>query len=153
MSAVCDRGQSRLRSWSNMLEKHRESYLRYLPEVLLLKEKECGSLLLSNWHMENEIACRLNPQAAELRKELETWNIRLVQAGKHDRKPAIVPSRNEQPDALIRRVDVLKQALDAAHQEIAALLHSQSWKITAPLRRCYDYWLYLKTPMDRTKTP
>jgi hypothetical protein len=45
-----------MQSWGYLLEKHKESYIRFAPEVLLLKEKECGNILLDNWKIENSIA-------------------------------------------------------------------------------------------------
>jgi MoaA/NifB/PqqE/SkfB family radical SAM enzyme/GT2 family glycosyltransferase len=62
MSTLSMRGEQRLRLWTNLLEKHRASYERYLPEVLARKEAECGRLLLGNWVLEHEIETRLRPQ-------------------------------------------------------------------------------------------
>jgi glycosyltransferase involved in cell wall biosynthesis len=55
MRRLCTRGETRLRLFGNLLEKHRQSYLRWLPEVLLLKEEECGRLLRDNFELEREL--------------------------------------------------------------------------------------------------
>lgn len=149
MSTVCTQGETRMRLWGNMLEKHRDSYLRYLPEVLLLKEIECGNKLLSNWRLEDEIERRLRPEVADLRKEREELKARFEGAGRNGSGPVADSFSNAQRDLLVHQVAELTRAAEAAHKEIAALRSSRSWKITAPLRRSYDYWLSLKGLPDR----
>ena len=46
MRRLAGAGPVRRRAWQTLLEKHRASYVRFLPEVLFFKEEECGQLLV-----------------------------------------------------------------------------------------------------------
>ena len=140
MSTFSMRGERRVRLWGNLLEKHRASYERYLPEVLALKEAECGRLLLGNWHTENEIETQLRPRIAERRGELERLTPELLRA----RKEAM---------ATDRRVRELERALEEARAEIGALRRSWSWRLTAPLRRVMDAWLAMRRAAGVRQAP
>lgn len=144
MSTVSFQGESRLRSWDNLLKKHCNSYLCHLPEVLLLKEKDCGNVLRTNWLLENEIERHLRPQIADLKKELNELKARFELAEMDGSELVANNCCNEQMNLLLQRIEELTQTADAAHREIKALRTSRSWGITAPLRRGLDCWLRLK---------
>jgi glycosyltransferase involved in cell wall biosynthesis/MoaA/NifB/PqqE/SkfB family radical SAM enzyme len=140
MSTFSMRGERRIRLWENMLEKHRASYERYLPEVLALKEAECGRLLLGNWHAEHEIETRLRPQIAGKRAELAHLARQLETA-------------REVSMASDQRVRELEQALEQARAEIEEFRSSWSWRLTAPLRRALDLWLAVRRALRRGPLP
>jgi MoaA/NifB/PqqE/SkfB family radical SAM enzyme/GT2 family glycosyltransferase len=140
MSAFSMRGEGRLRLWANLLEKHRPSYERYLPEVLARKEAECGRLLLGNWHVEHEIETQLRPQIAGRRAELARLTIEL-------------DSAREESMASDHRVRELEQALEQARAEIDKFRSSWSWRLTAPLRRVCDVWLAVRRALRRGHLP
>lgn len=71
MSQVCNRGEMRQRLRSRIIHKHRASYALHAPEVLLLKERECGELLRINSRLEREIETLLRPQVLQARADLE----------------------------------------------------------------------------------
>ena len=140
MSTFSMRGERRLRLWENLLEKHRASYERYLPEVLARKEAECGRLLLGNWHVEHEIETQLRPQIAGRRAELARLTVEL-------------DSAREESMASDHRVRELEQALEQARAEIDKFRSSWSWRLTAPLRRAYDVWLAVRRALRRGHLP
>jgi len=148
MSTVCNRGEMRMKTWGNLLEKHHESYLRYLPEVLLLKEKECGNVLLSNWLLENEIETQLRHQIADLGKKRDELQAEFELDAMDHSAPVTAPCKNEQLSFLLKRVEELSLEADVARKENKALRNSRSWKFTAPLRRGLDCWLRLKSLLD-----
>ena len=134
MRRIAERGETRRRVWQSLLEKHRNAYERFLPEVLLFKEDGCGRLLLDDWLLQHEITTQLEPLVAERtaeRARLQAELDRLPDAG------AIQSALEQLQGAHAQQV----QELQAAHAEIAALRSSASWRITAPLRLAYDKWL------------
>jgi glycosyltransferase involved in cell wall biosynthesis len=140
MSTFSMRGERRVRLWGNLLEKHRATYERYLPEVLALKEAECGRLLLGNWHVEHEIETQLRPQVAARRGELERLASDLNRA-------------REESMATDQRVRELERALEQARNEIVELRASWSWRMTAPLRRVLDAWLAVRRFLGSRQPP
>jgi len=140
MSTFSMRGERRLRLWENLLEKHRASYERHLPEVLALKEAECGRLLLGNWHVEHEIETQLLPQIAGRRAELARLNVELESA-------------REESMASDHRVRELEQALEQARDEIDKFRSSWSWRLTAPLRRALDLWFAVRRALRSGHLP
>ena len=140
MSTLSMRGERRVRLWQNLLEKHRASYERYLPEVLARKEAECGRLLLGNWHVEHEIETQLRPEIAGRRAELARLTVEL-------------DSAREESMASDHRVRELEQALDQTRAEIDKFRSSWSWRLTAPLRRAYDVWLAVRRALRRGHLP
>jgi chromosome segregation ATPase len=140
MSTFSMRGERRLRLWENLLEKHRASYERWLPEVLALKEAQCGRLLLGNWKAEHEIETQLRPRITERQAELARLTKALDQA-------------REVSMASDQRVRELEQALEQARAEIAAFRSSWSWRLTAPLRRGLDLWLAARRFLNGRRLP
>jgi hypothetical protein len=102
--------------------------------VLLLKEEECGRLLLDDWILQHDLQTRLGPLLAEKISERDRLNANL-QRMRDTATRDLVPG--EEPAA----GDHHLRQLDAARAEIAALRSSRSWRFTAPLRRAYDGWL------------
>jgi glycosyltransferase involved in cell wall biosynthesis len=131
MRRVADAGPIRTRVWQTLLEKHRASYVRFLPDVLLLKEEACGRLLLDNRNLERDLETRLEPLLAERRAELDRLGGPPDDAS--DAAAIVAPPAAAVPERL--------PELEAARTEVAALRSSKSWRLTAPLRRAYDVWL------------
>jgi glycosyltransferase involved in cell wall biosynthesis len=125
----------RMRIWRNLLDKHRASYERFLPDVLLLMEDECGRLLLENWRLEHEIESSLTPALAARRAEL-------------DRLRATAPAPPSGGEA-----DELWRQLASARAEVAALRQSRSWRVTAPLRLGYEAWLSVRRLASAPRRP
>ena len=136
-STVCTRGNERMRHWSALLEKHRESYRRHATDVLLLKERDCGRVLRENWLLERAIEREFRPQVAARRAELLALEAELARADKGDASSAAPPQTAPPADRTLE----LEAALAGARAEVLALRASWSWKITAPLRRGLDLCL------------
>lgn len=125
---------SRKRSWQYFLEKHRDAYLRFAPEVLQLKENECCGILMENWKLEGEIetlAARIAERRA-MRDRLQAAVDRLPDVARFSQ------SLEHESD------QVVPQDLQRAYAEIQALRASYSWKITAPVRSAYDGYLAIR---------
>jgi len=124
MRRVGERPAIRLRVWRSLLEKHRQTYQRYLPDVLLRMEDDCGGLLLENSRIERELHTRLPSLLAE-------------RVAERDRLHAELRARASRTD--------VGPELAAARAEVAALRASWSWKVTAPLRLGYEGWLAVRS--------
>lgn len=140
MSATSTRGDVRLRLWDNLLQKHRASYLHHLTDVLLLKEAQCGRMLLEHWNLEHDLEARIRPRIEERRSELLRLDWERQQA-------------QEESMATDQRVRELEHALEQARAEIEAFRHSWSWRITAPLRRVLDLWLVISGQAREGRVP
>jgi glycosyltransferase involved in cell wall biosynthesis len=141
MRRVAERGDVRLRVRNTLRDRHRALYERYLPDLLLLKEDECGRILRDNWSVQHEIETQLAPAIAARKAELACLLEEQARVGQNHTAPA--PPTAED-DSLQRALIETHAALDAARAEIVALRASRSWVVTAPLRRGYDVWLSLR---------
>jgi glycosyltransferase involved in cell wall biosynthesis len=125
MSRDCWHGPGHMPLARYRLGKHREAYRDHLFEVLLRQEAETAALLRRNDELERQIASDLEPAVARRRAELESLRAKLA------------------PPRTSRERD-LEAALQAAATEVAALRDSASWRVTAPLRDVYGWWLRLR---------
>jgi glycosyltransferase involved in cell wall biosynthesis len=129
MSTVCWHGPAHLPLAGYRFDKHRDSYRRYLADVLLHQDEETAELLRANDELERYISSELEPALASRRKELETLRARL---------PKERPDVQSGADARIRE---LEAALRVTAAEVSALRASMSWQITRPLRDVYGWLL------------
>ena len=120
MSTVCWHGPGHLPLASYRIAKHRDTYRAHLLDVLLHQDAETAAMLRRNDEIERCLASELEPAVALRRQELATLGSRLERTDRH--------------------VD-LETALRAASDEVSALRTSMSWRITAPLRGAYGWWL------------
>lgn len=105
------------------IAKHRSTYEQHLVDVLLRQDQETAALLRCNDALERRITTELEPAVALRRRELDALRAR-----------AAAPVTDS-------AVHDLEAALNAAGAEIAALRNSASWRVTAPLRGIYGWWL------------
>jgi glycosyltransferase involved in cell wall biosynthesis len=120
MSTICWHGPGHLPLAQYRIAKHAAAYQRHLTEVLLHQDRDTAELLRRNDELEQCIAAELEPELAGRREEL-----------------ARLRSRLEQSDRLVR----LESALAAASNEVSALRSSMSWRVTAPLRQVYGWFM------------
>ena len=120
MSTVCWHGPGHLPLASYRIAKHRDTYRAHLFDVLLHQDAETAAMLRRNDEIERYLASELEPAVALRRQELATLGSRLETTDRH--------------------AD-LETALRAASDEVSALRASMSWRITAPLRGAYGWWL------------
>jgi len=134
MRRAAERGDTRRRVWQSLLDKHRDAYLRFLSEVLLLMESDCGQLLLDNWTLQYEITTQLEALVAERTADRDRL---LAELDRAPSSSATQPALGELHHAYDQRT----HELEAASAEVLALRSSGSWRITAPVRLAYDKWL------------
>jgi glycosyltransferase involved in cell wall biosynthesis len=132
MSTICWHGPGHVPLAGYRVAKHRDTYLRYLRDVLLHQDTETAALLRRNDELERYIASDLEPAIASRRDELANLRTRLASLEARDRQAQ-------------RAVD-LESALAAASAEVTALRTSMSWRITGPLRKAYGWWLKRRSP-------
>lgn len=122
MSSICWHGPGHVPLAGYRTAKHYDSYRVFLFDVLLHQDAETAALLRRNDEIERYIASELEPTIALRREELGSLKSRLAQPGSGRR-------------------DELEAALHAASAEVIALRTSLSWRLTAPLREAYGWWL------------
>ena len=118
------------------LAKHPQAYQTYLSDVLLHQDAETAALLHRNDALEREIGSELEPAVALRRQELAALQRRL---GASDAAPAGGGHAGSEPPT--DRIRHLEAALAATAAEVTALRSSMSWRVTAPLRTTYGWFL------------
>jgi hypothetical protein len=116
MSETCWHGTGHVPLAEYRIRKHGDSYRLHLDAVLTHQDDEICDLLRRNSALERSIVTELEPLLEVRRRELARLTARL-----HAR------------DA--------EASLQRAVAEVAALRASMSWRITAPLRAIYGWWL------------
>ncbi len=124
MSTRCWHGPDHLPLARYRLSKHADSYRAHLLDVLAGQDDETSAILRANDELERRLCSELEPAAAARRARL-----------------LALRSQARIDDARRNRVDELASALACASAEVAALRASKSWRVTAPLRVAYGWWL------------
>ena len=137
MSTVAWYGDGHLPLASYRVAKHRESYRAHLVDVLLHQDVDTAALLRRNDELERHLAMELEPAVAARREELAALRRRLARDAS-----AAEPAPIEAPGT--DRIRELEAALSAASAELQAFRRSKSWRLTAPGRKAYDWWLRLR---------
>jgi glycosyltransferase involved in cell wall biosynthesis len=130
MSTVCWHGPAHLPLAGYRFEKHRETYRRYLNDMLRQQDAETAELLRANDELERYMTSELEPAIASRRKELETLRARVPK-----------PRTDDGPSNADARIRELETALCVSAAEVAALRTSMSWRLTRPLRSVYGWLL------------
>jgi glycosyltransferase involved in cell wall biosynthesis len=137
MSTIAWYGDGHLPLARYRIAKHRESYRTHLVDVLLHQDVDTAALLRRNDELERHLATELEPAVATRREELAALRSRL-ERGTETAEP--VPMESPDKD----RIRDLEAALSAASAELEAFRSSKSWRLTAPGRMAYDWWLRLR---------
>jgi hypothetical protein len=128
LSTVSWNGPGHLPLTEYRLAKHSGLYREHLIDVLLHQDTETAAMLRRNDDIERYIATELEPTVAARQAELAALNLRLAS---FESTPPHAPDRTRE----------LEAALIETAAEVRALRTSMSWRVTAPLRRAYDWWL------------
>jgi glycosyltransferase involved in cell wall biosynthesis len=123
MSANSWYGPGHLPLTKYRITKHEAIYREYLEEVLLHQDEATAEFLRENDQLERYIASELEPAVALRREELGALEARLTGSN---------------------RISDLEMALSTTSAEVSALRASMSWRVTAPLRQIYGWWLQLR---------
>lgn len=139
MSSVCWYGPGHLPLAGYRIRKHDKAYQRHLVDVLLHQDAETAKLLQRNDALEREIASELDPAIALRGQELTLLRSRLgaLSADPQPTRAANGGAETESHD----RIRDLETALTATAAEVNALRTSLSWRVTAPLRYVYGWFL------------
>ncbi len=130
-------GADHLPLTSYRVEKHAAAYRAHLLDVFEHQDTETSALLRLNADTEHYLASELEPAVALRRQELADLRARLNSAVSAEKERAELSSA-------AARARGLETALTSAHDEIAALRGSMSWRATRPLRAAYGRWLQWK---------
>jgi glycosyltransferase involved in cell wall biosynthesis len=126
LSTVSWNGPGHLPLLGYRLEKHGSLYRQHLLDVLLHQDEETSAMLRRNDEIERYIATELEPAVAARQAELVALRSRMASSPSSGS-----PGRDEH----------LEAALRDASAEVRALRMSMSWRVTAPLRQVYGWWL------------
>ena len=124
MSTVCWYRPGHLPLLRYRVGKFAALYDQHLRDVLLHQDEATATLLRRNDELERQLMSHLEPALASRQAELQSLESRLA--------------RVEQPS---RHLSHLETALAASVAEVDAFKHSMSWRVTAPLRTVYGWWL------------
>jgi glycosyltransferase involved in cell wall biosynthesis len=119
--------------------KHSASYRAHLSDVLLYQDTETAGFLRRNDELERYIGTELEPFVNAQREELARLRARLS-------APPPAADGGAQSDATAFRIKELEETLYAVANEAQALRSSMSWRVTAPLREIYGWWLRWRGP-------
>lgn len=122
MCDQCTAPDTHLELFEYMVRKHGATYREHLVPMLLRKEERIARARRENVRLEAE-RVRLGKDLASRRERLQVLL---------DKRPPAPPGG---PNDELRR---LREEYVRAREEIASYRASWSWRITAPLRRCYD---------------
>jgi hypothetical protein len=145
VSAECWHGPAHMPLAGYRVQKHSDSYRLHLRNVLMRHDSETAALLRQNDELERLITAELEPTIALRRHELESLHERLADIAADASRQSTADEERRTTEARLdqqrQRVRELEAALYTVSAEAAALRNSASWRITAPLRSAYGWWL------------
>lgn len=124
MSTACWYGPGHMPLLRYRVGKFAALYQQHLQDVLLHQDEATAALLRRNDELERQLTSYLEPALACRQAELRSIENRLA--------------RVEQSS---QHVSNLETALAASVAEVDAFKQSMSWRVTAPLRTMYGWWL------------
>lgn len=140
MSSISWYGAGHLPLANYRVAKHADAYRAHFLEVFKHQDVETSGLLRRNDELERYLGSELEPAIAARRQELEILRSRLAspEASKAS------ASTDADTTGLGERIRHLETALSAVSAEVTALRTSMSWRVTAPLRLVYGWWLRMR---------
>ncbi len=130
MSKVMMQTDVQLGVFGYILAKHRDSYRRHLPELVMRREVEVARLLKEIYDLDLDHHGWLVPELERSEEECRAL----------DEKVGRV-KRERAREAELARLSSRVEALD---REMAGVRSSMSWRVTAPLRAVYGWLLRVR---------
>ena len=124
MSRTCWYGPAHLPLLRYRIDKFPALYSTHLSDVLLHQDDATSALLRRNDELERHLATNLEPALSARLTELQSLQEKLAQLDR--------PSE---------QTSHLERTLAARTAEVEAFRRSMSWRVTAPLRAVYGWWL------------
>jgi hypothetical protein len=121
----CTSDATHLSLWQYLLRKHEAAYREHVWDVLAWEDEAIGELRRQNVALELAIATEQRPALAARQREF-------------DRLAAALKAVSDLPSSDATELAASRRELDRLRAEVQALRASLSWRVTAPLRQCYD---------------
>jgi glycosyltransferase involved in cell wall biosynthesis len=133
VSSVACFGETQLRLWQALIDKHRESYSRHVVDVLLWKDGEIADWMRGSRELERIVSDELPARLSRREAELARLERRLGETG---------TSSGSDLGRLAAELAAARAAhasaageLEAMRRDLRSVLDSNSWRLTAPMRR------------------
>jgi glycosyltransferase involved in cell wall biosynthesis len=157
MSRLMTDGDAWFRIFGELIDKHAETYREHLLDLLLRREWTIAGLCRGIDAVQEELPAVLEPAVRMRTRELEQARSRLSQLQTREQLAAarlqlqeVEASRRATILAAEHRIESLDRELNAALERIDDVRRSWSWRITAPLRRIFEWLGGGRTPANRT---
>jgi hypothetical protein len=160
MSRVMNESDTWFRLYGELIDKHPAPFASNLLDLVLRREWALGCVALGLDRAREELATALEPALVERTRERDRARERLQQHNTNAEQVAL-RLRVDEAEAARQRADLARQHAEAERQRAESdaraayalrdeLYRSWSWRITAPLRRLYEWCgLAPRTPLSR----
>lgn len=155
MSRLMMNGNTHAHLFRKLVDKHRESYRRFLPELLAEKDTGMAGLLREIYDLELEHEAKLAPALRRASEEIAALEMAAERVRPHDAQEVdralVVEERariaeeldriNEERAHMAKEHELMKIGVDAIRAELESVRGSMSWRITGPLRAVAGWYL------------
>jgi len=163
MSRIMNATDTRLRLLRELIEKHSASYQTRLLNQVLRREWTIAGLAQRIDGLQEELDVNLVPSLRERRAELASVRARLGEARRVEELASALRALEHEHAVAAARADDLQHSFESLTSELRAVelehasalrriddLHrSWSWRVTAPLRRVYEWLNRVRPPRNQ----
>lgn len=141
MTSLVRAGDRHAALYGQLARKHAATFLRYLPHLILERERRLAHARTHIHDLENEFQQWLGPDVARHRDDLAALTRKGLQRESVQFEYETVRSQlRDRTTAL----EVAHVRLRESEQEVTSLRKSLSWRITGPLRAAYGWLLAMR---------